>query len=223
MRDEGFFKEGPQVNSPRADIWERYAAKYKPRRPFNAAGASTWLNWTQYPDHGPDESVLGELTGKRVLELGSGAGANLAHLATLGAICTGVDIAPSRAHAAQQTWGHLGDITFATADAVDFLATTTTTFDVVYSIFGAVWFTDPEILLPLLRNRMNDTGVIAFSHPPATLHEARPDQVVRQWHLPPGRWTDLLTASGFANATAEIIDAPVAGQPATVLVTASAT
>lgn len=211
------------MSSPQAEIWERYAAKYKPRRPFNAAGASTWLNWTQYPDHGPDESVLGDLKGKRVLELGSGAGANLAHLATLGAICTGIDIAPSRAHAAQQTWGHLGDITFATADAVDYLGTTTATFDVVYSIFGAVWFTDPEILFPLVHKRMSGGGIFAFSHPPAIPQEDRPDQVVRQWHLPADRWTDVLAAAGFASATAEIIDAPVVGKPATVLVSAFTT
>jgi SAM-dependent methyltransferase len=210
------------VSSPQAQIWERYAAQYKPRRPFNAAGASTWLNWTQYPDHGPDESVLGDLKGKRVLELGSGAGANLAHLATLGAVCTGIDIAPSRAHTAQQKWGHLGDITFTTADAVDYLTKTTTTFDVVYSIFGAAWFTDPEILFPLVRKRMSDTGIFAFSHPPAKPQEDRPYQVVRQWHLPLDRWTDVLAATGFASVTAEIIDAPEVGQSGTVLVSASA-
>ncbi|SDO49155.1 class I SAM-dependent methyltransferase [Lentzea jiangxiensis] len=211
------------MNSPQAEIWERYAAKYTPRRPVNAAGASTWLNWTQYPDHGPDESVLGDLKGKRVLELGSGAGANLAHLATLGAVCTGIDIAPSRAHTAQQTWGNLGEITFATADAVEYLATTTTTFDIVYSIFGAVWFTDPEILFPLVRKRVSDEGIFAFSHPPASPQEYKPGQVIRQWHLAPTRWTDLLTDTGFADAAAEVIDAPEPGKPGTVLVYASAT
>ncbi|MET9627107.1 hypothetical protein ABZX92_06560 [Lentzea sp. NPDC006480] len=45
------------MTSPEAQIWERYAAKYEPRRAVNAAGATTWLNWAQYPDHGPDETV----------------------------------------------------------------------------------------------------------------------------------------------------------------------
>src|SRR4051812_18410947 len=71
------------------EAWERYAEKARPRRRINGDGASTWLNWTQYPDHGPNESVLGDLSGRRVLELGSGTGSNLAHLATLGAVCTG--------------------------------------------------------------------------------------------------------------------------------------
>jgi SAM-dependent methyltransferase len=210
------------VSSPQAEIWERYAAKYTPRRAVNASGAATWLNWTQYPDHGPDETVLGDLHGKRVLELGSGAGANLAHLATLGAVCTGIDIAPSRADLAHQTWGHLGSLEFVTADALDYLTGTNTTFDVVYSIFGAAWFIDPEALFPLVRKKMGDGGVFAFSHPPATAQEARSDLVVRQRHLPIRQWTEQLAAAGFSDVVAETIDAPEPGKPGTVLVHARA-
>ncbi|MGW4208532.1 class I SAM-dependent methyltransferase [Lentzea sp. NPDC004789] len=210
------------MSSARAEIWERYAAKYTPRRAVNAAGATTWLNWTQYPDHGPDESVLGDLVGKRVLELGSGAGANLAHLATLGAICTGVDIAPSRAVLAQQTWGHLDGLEFVTTDALDYLSGTSAAFDIVYSIFGAVWFTDPEVLFPLVRGRMSDGGVFAFSQPPATPQEGRAGSVIRQWHLPTGQWIEQLAAAGFGDIVAEAIDAPEPGDVGTVLIRARA-
>jgi SAM-dependent methyltransferase len=210
------------VSSPEAAIWERYAAKYTPRRAVNAAGATTWLNWTQYSDHGPDESVLGDLRGRRVLELGSGAGANLAHLATLGAVCTGIDIAPSRADLAHQAWGHLGILEFVTADVLDYLTTTSTTFDVVYSIFGAVWFTDPEVLFPLVRKRMLSGGVFAFSQPPASPQENEAGQVIRQRHLPVHQWTDQLAAAGFSEIVAETIDAPERGKPGTVLVHARA-
>lgn len=210
------------MSSPQAEIWERYAAKYKPRRAVNAAGATTWLNWTQYPDHGPDETVLGDLHGKKVLELGSGAGANLAHLATLGAVCTGLDIAPSRADLAHQTWGHLGSLEFVTADALDYLTDTSTTFDVVYSIFGAVWFTDPQALFPSVRKKMSDGGVFAFSQPPATPQEDQAGQVIRQWHLPIHHWVEQLTAAGFSEVAAETIDAPEPGKPGTVLIHARA-
>ena len=47
------------------------------------------------------------MAGQRVLELGSGSGSDLAHLATLGAIRTGVDLAPGRAQIAMQQWDHL--------------------------------------------------------------------------------------------------------------------
>ena len=210
------------MSSPQAEIWERYAAKYTPRRTVNAAGATTWLNWTQYPDHGPDETVLGDLRGKRVLELGAGAGANLAHLATLGAVCTGIDIAPSRADVARQTWGHLGRLEFVTSDALDYLAATSSTFDVVYSIFGAVWFTDPQALFPLVRKKMADGGVFAFSHPPAAPRAGEAGQVVRQWHLPVHQWIEQLVAAGFSEVVAETIDAPEPGKPGTLLVCARA-
>ena len=72
--------------------------------PRNAAGAATWFNWTQHPDHGSNEAVLGDVCGRTVLELGSGSGANLAHLAALGAYCTGVDLAPSRVAGARQRY-----------------------------------------------------------------------------------------------------------------------
>jgi len=211
------------ASSPEAEIWERYAAKYTPRRAVNAAGATTWLNWTQYPDHGPDETVLGDLRGKRVLELGSGAGANLAHLATLGAVCTGIDIASNRADLAHRTWGHLGSLGFVTADALDYLTGACTTFDVVYSIFGAVWFTDPEVLFPLVRKKMCDGGVFAFSQPPAAPQEGKAGQVIRQRHLPVHEWTEQLAAAGFGEVVAETIEAPELGKPGTVLVHARAT
>ncbi|MEV6240799.1 methyltransferase domain-containing protein [Lentzea sp. NPDC051838] len=206
--------------SPQAQIWERYAAKYTPRRAVNAAGASTWLNWTQYPDHGPDETVLGNVRGKRALELGSGAGANLAHLATLGAVCTGIDIAPSRADLASDTWGHLGGLEFVTADAVDYLSSAGPVFDVVYSIFGAVWFTDPAILFPLVRARLSVGGVFAFSQLPAVEQGDQAGQVIRQWHLPVDQWIEQLAAAGFGEIVAETVGAPEPGRPGTVLVRA---
>ncbi len=157
-----------------------------------------------------------------MLELGSGAGANLAHLATLGAVCTGVDIAPSRAGLARRTWGHLGSLEYVTADALDYLAHTSGEFDVVYSIFGAVWFTDPKLLFPLVRAKMSAGGVFAFSQLPATPQEDRSSQVIRQWHLPIHRWTEQLAAAGFSKVVAETINAPEPDKPGTVLVRAQA-
>lgn len=205
-----------------AEIWERYAAKHTPRRAVNAAGAETWLNWTQYPDHGPDESVLGDVRGRRVLELGSGAGANLAHLVTLGAVCTGIDIAPSRADTAHRAWGHLGGLEFVTADVLDYLTGVSATSDVVYSIFGAVWFTDPQALFPLVRKRMSDGGIFAFSHPPAAPRHDKDGQVVRRQHLAVSSWCEHLAAAGFGEIAVRTIDAPVPGKPGTVLISARA-
>jgi len=203
------------------DAWERYAENAQPRRAVNAAGAMTWFNWTQYPDHGPNESVLGDVRGRNVLELGSGSGANLAHLATLGAYCTGVDLAPTREAAARQRWGHQSYLTFVTADVVDYLTNTLASFDIVYSVFGAVWFIDPVILLPLVRKRINSGGALVFSHLPAAEQETHSNRMIKKWNYPAEEWVELLLNEGF-NATTEIIPAPAADQPGTLLVRARA-
>lgn len=203
-----------------SQAWENFAAKAQPRRAVNAAGATTWLNWTQYPDHGPDESVFGDVPGKHVLELGSGSGCNLGHLATLGAHGVGVDVAPSRTAAARQKWGHQPAIEFVTADVVDYLTGDTTLFDVVYSIFGAVWFTDPDVLLPLVRNRMTPDGVFVFSHLPATDDEPKPDRLITKVNLSAELWRSKLAEAGFEAVTTDVVAAPMAGRPGTLLVTA---
>jgi ubiquinone/menaquinone biosynthesis C-methylase UbiE len=203
-----------------AQAWDRYAETSPSRRSVNALGAETWLNWTQYPDHGPNEAALGEIPGKRVLELGSGSGDNLAHLATLGASCVGVDLAPSRAVAANRTWGHLADLEFVTADVVEYLSGATSLYDIVYSIFGAAWFTDPAVLLPLVRNSMTRGGVLAFSQMPDTGQKPKSDRLITKWNHPAEHWVRMLTEAGFEATTAEIIAAPTAGAPGTLLVRA---
>ncbi|MFF4602521.1 class I SAM-dependent methyltransferase [Streptomyces sp. NPDC001339] len=207
--------------------WERYAAGRTPRRAVNAAGATTWLNWTQYPDHGPGESLLGQMRGRRVLELGCGTGCNLAHLATVGARCVGIDVAPTQRMKAEARWGHIAGLTFRTAEATQFLSDHTERFDVVFSIFGAVWFTDPERLLPLVRERLSQGGVFAFSHKPpakdqqpgAALRQAR---AVSRWDCSADEWVDLLASVGFSNITAKVVAPPESEQEGTLLVRAEA-
>ncbi|MBA0051466.1 class I SAM-dependent methyltransferase [Streptomyces sp. AJS327] len=209
------------------DAWERYAQGRTPRREANASGARTWLNWTQYPDHGPDESILGDLQGRTVLELGCGTGCNLAHLSTLGATCTGVDIAPSQHGKAVARWGHLPGLTFHTAEVTDYLSHTEGPFDVVLSIFGPVWFTDPEQLLPLVRKRLSPGGVLAFSHKPPTagtqpVGQLREAKAVTRWDYTPEEWSALLASSGYSDIKAEVISPPEGKDVGTLLVRAYA-
>ncbi|MFW6691787.1 class I SAM-dependent DNA methyltransferase [Streptomyces sp. MAR4 CNX-425] len=209
------------------DAWERYARGRARRREANATGARTWLNWTQYPDHGPDESILGDLQNRTVLELGSGTGCNLAHLSTLGATCTGVDIAPSQRGKAVARWGHLPGLAFHTAEVTEYLTRTAGSFDVVLSIFGPVWFSDPELLLPLIRTRLSPGGVLVFSHEPpepgipavGTLRTAR---AVTRWDYGPQEWSACLTAAGFRGISAETVAPPEGKDTGTLLVMAYA-
>ncbi|WP_319127135.1 class I SAM-dependent methyltransferase [Streptomyces europaeiscabiei] len=189
---------------------------------MNARGETTWLNWTQYADHGPDENVLGPVTGRRVLELGSGSGSNLAHLVTLGATGLGVDVAPARETAARERWGSLPGLEFRTAEATGFLSETDETFDVVLSIFGAVWFVDPNILVPLIRSRMAAGGILAFSHVPPGSQGPQPARSGLRHDRAPDEWRRLLTGHGFSDVTVSLIEPPEGRAAGTMLVRAMA-
>jgi SAM-dependent methyltransferase len=205
-----------------AESWDRYAVGSKPRRTVNAKGDTTWLNWTQYADHGPNESVLGPVAGRRVLELGSGSGSNLAHLVTLGAIGQGVDVAPARETTAREHWGHLPGLEFRTAEATAFLGETYETFDVVLSIFGAVWFVDPDTLLPLIRSRTASGGILAFSHLPPDSQGPKPARAGLRHDRTPDQWGRILTRHGFSGVSVSLIDPPEGRAVGTMLVRALA-
>ncbi|MFF8318986.1 class I SAM-dependent methyltransferase [Streptomyces bobili] len=189
---------------------------------MNAKGETTWLNWTQYADHGPNESVLGPVAGRGVLELGSGSGGNLAHLVTLGATGQGVDIAPARETAARERWGNLPGLEFHTAEAAAFLNETGETFDVVLSIFGAVWFVDPDTLLPLIRSRMAPGGILAFSHLPPGSQGPKPAKSGLRHDRTPDEWGRILTGHGFSDVRVSLIDPPEGSAVGTMLVRALA-
>lgn len=205
-----------------AESWDRYAVGSKPRRTVNAKGDTTWLNWTQYADHGPNESVLGPVAGRRVLELGSGSGSNLAHLVTLGATGQGVDIAPARETAARKRWGNLPGLEFRTAEATAFLSETDETFDVMLSIFGAVWFVDPNTLLPLIRSRITRGGILAFSHLPPGNQGLKPAKAGLRHDHTPDEWTRILMGHGFSGVSVSLIDPPEGKAVGTMLVRALA-
>jgi SAM-dependent methyltransferase len=155
-----------------------------------------------------------------VLELGSGSGGNLAHLVTLGATGHGVDIAPAREAAARERWGNLPGLEFRTADAAAFLNETDETFDVVLSIFGAVWFVDPDTLLPLVRSRMASGGILAFSHLPAGSQGPKAAKAGLRHDRTPDEWSRILTGHGFSDVRVSLIDPPEGGVVGTMLVRA---
>lgn len=190
--------------------WDNYALRVKPRPPINAAGATTWFNWTQYPDHGPGAEVLGVGPGADVLDLGCGKGGNLAHVATLGARAVGVDVSTVQLADAYR-WGDALELHH--TDALTYLAATVDRFDAVYSVFGAVWFTDPARLLPAIRSRLRPGGVLAFSHfPPGGRFSDEAERAgkvtVPRWDCAPERWLRMLALHGFVAATAQVLPSP---------------
>ncbi|WP_338495527.1 class I SAM-dependent methyltransferase [Streptomyces sp. SJL17-4] len=129
-----------------AGAWDVWGAARPGRKERNAAGASTWFNWTQWPDHGPDEKVLGDVSGARVLDLGCGNGGNLAHLVALGAEATGVDISPVQVAKAREHRLHL-DVRQQTAE--EFLAAGTHEFTAPTRSSAPPYSGTPQVPSPL--------------------------------------------------------------------------
>lgn len=93
----------------------------------------------------PEEvELLGDLRGKSLLHLQCNAGQDTLSLAQLGATVTGVDISDTAIDFARQLSVESGiPATFERADVFDWLAAATTTYDVVFSSYGAlIWLSD---------------------------------------------------------------------------------
>ncbi|MFF5023772.1 class I SAM-dependent methyltransferase [Streptomyces collinus] len=203
-----------------AIAWDTYSQQRPERRRTNARGETTWFNWTQYPDHGPGAELLEVPAGGRVLDLGCGKGGNAAHLASLGVRAVGVDVSPRQLAAAQERWGATPGLELHQAEAVSFLAQDRDGFDTVYSVYGAVWFTDPTRLLPAIRERLRPGGRLVFSQRPpvegcygcqASYIPRGADEdplVVKRWDYEPDGWERVLKEYGFTDVTADVLAAP---------------
>ncbi|MFF2525554.1 class I SAM-dependent methyltransferase [Streptomyces liangshanensis] len=191
------------------DLWDAYATNVT-----REIGAPV-MNWTQYAGHGPGEELLG--SPGTVLEIGCGTGRTLAYLAERGVKGTGVDMSPVMVDAVRERWGDR--VSFHCAEVLDFLRDHGERYDAVYSIFGAVWFTDPAKLLPLVVNALKPGGSLVFSHPPAIPGAYGPQGMYKggfagrarftyRYSYTPGRWESILLRSGFSKAEVRILDAP---------------
>ncbi|MGV9776212.1 class I SAM-dependent methyltransferase [Streptosporangium sp. NPDC003464] len=165
------------------------------------------FGWTQYADHGPGPEILGHPA--TALELGSGRGNAVAAPAGRGVRATGVDFSPAHCAQARTRWGHLPGARSVQADVLDYLASAGQQWEVIYSIWGACWFTDPVRLLPLVRARLAAGGRFVFAHAPAVpgSHGRQGSYGngftgrqlwVYRWAYEPATWADLLNEHGSA-------------------------
>ncbi|MFE6940047.1 class I SAM-dependent methyltransferase [Streptomyces chartreusis] len=186
--------------------------------------------WTQYAGHGPGPELLG--SPRRVLEIGCGTGRALAHLAQQGVRAHGVDLSPVMVKKTSERWARTG-ATFDRGEVLEWLAACEDTFDAVYSIFGAAWFTDPGRLFPLVRARLTPGGRFVFSQPPAIPGAYGPQGMYKggfagkamftyRYSHKPRVWERHLLSAGFATAEAVVLDAPKEGHIGTLIVRARA-
>jgi SAM-dependent methyltransferase len=206
------------------ELWDTYAGSA-----FDEA-AKPVFHWTQYAGHGPGPELLGDP--ETVLEIGCGTGRALVHLAQSGVKATGVDLSPVMVKKTADRWGTTG-AQFHCAEVLEYLGTTAKTYDAVYSIFGAAWFSDPSKLFPLVRQRLNPGGVFVFSQPPAIPGAYGPQGMYKggfagkamftyRYSYRPAVWERLLTRAGFVTAAARVLDAPKPGHIGTLIVRAAA-
>ncbi|MDW4910306.1 class I SAM-dependent methyltransferase [Streptomyces sp. ADMS] len=193
-------------------VWDTYAESTRK----DVFESEPVFRWTQYVGHGPGPEVLGEP--ESALEIGCGTGRALAFLARQGVKMRGVDMSPVMVANTMRRWGPLG-AEFVCAEVLDFLKHDTQTYDAVYSVFGAAWFSDPRKLFPLVRQRLNPGGVFAFSQPPAIpgaygpqgMYKggfAGPARYTYRYSYTPASWRSLLVSAGFTEAAAVVLDAP---------------
>ncbi|MFE2374898.1 class I SAM-dependent methyltransferase [Streptomyces sp. NPDC059398] len=186
------------------------------------------FHWTQYAGHGPGPELLADAG--TVLEIGCGTGRALAYLAQRGVTAKGLDLSPVMVEKTMERWGPFG-VDIVCGEVLEHLRDSPETYAAIYSIFGAVWFTDPAKLFPLIARRLRPGGVLVFSQPPAIPGAYGPQGMYKggfagkamftyRYSYTPRKWENLLLRAGFREATAHVLDAPEPGHIGTLIVRA---
>ncbi|MFF2403497.1 NUDIX domain-containing protein [Streptomyces goshikiensis] len=207
-------------------MWNTYG-RHQMARGIELPELEQW-NWG-IEGAGPGIEVLGEVSGLRVLDLGSGLGRHAARLAAAGADVTAVDVSPAQHERALARYPQTPGLRLVCADAVDHLRDSDP-YDLIYSVCS-VPYLDPARLLPALTNALRPGGRLLFSalHTnsagvgPATQVAARPeilrlpgtieDHRVNMWTLTPQLWEDLLGERGLIMESVTAIDSPQPDSP----------
>lgn len=217
----------PLMSKSLPEYWDTYKPHKGDGTP--SAPAVDSFEWTQYPGHGPGAGFIGEP--RTALELGSAEGKEAVFLARTGVQVTALDFSPAQTARARLWWEGTPGLSFVTAEACDYLEETTATFDAVFSRWGAVWFTDPERLVPLARRRLNPGGVLAISQaePIEGFYGAQAMYgnglsgrrlTVLRWSYSTEMWADLLKRNGFTGIDACVLPAPDPDNVGTLMVRA---
>ncbi len=187
--------------------WDEFAVNTLPDGPLQP------FSWTPYPGHGPGLELLGLKAGSAVLELGCGRGDRLVHCVEAGHRAVGVDASTVQI-AAAGWWGRLG-LRLHHADAAHYLLNTTDLFDAVFSVFGAHWFTDPAVLLPRIRARLREGGMVALAHMPpeedggGRVYASPPNgRSVVRWEGGASDWAYALNHAGFKRPAVTMVEPP---------------
>ncbi|MFD4554894.1 SAM-dependent methyltransferase [Streptomyces sp. NPDC058469] len=206
--------------------WTAYGTRHLERS--TAVPEVDRLTWGFWPT-GPGVEVLGDVTGHRVLDLGSGLGKYAAYLAREhGALVDAVDVSATQHQRATARYGSQPRLNLILADAVEHLQQTKP-YDVIYSIHGLAYI-DPRRLLPALATALAPGGRLVFSvlhtnsdgFGPSTAVAPRPEILplagggqlgVDMWVLVPALWENLFVEQGLVVDQIDILSAPDEDNP----------
>ncbi|PJN36633.1 SAM-dependent methyltransferase [Streptomyces sp. CB02959] len=207
------------MTTPTADLWHHYG---RARHATDRAVPDTF-HWGWSQGSGPGPEVLGDLTGLHVGDVGAGTARHAAYLALHHgpARIDAVDASPAQHAMATDLYGHLAPrLRIEQTDVVSHLRAAANTYDVLYSVFGAVDFTEPRELLPAAAAALRPGGRLVFSTL-AHYHGGAPAQpdvqhadipartpdgkavTMRRWVLQKQVWTKMMSASGFTRISVE--------------------
>ncbi|MFD7233666.1 class I SAM-dependent methyltransferase [Streptomyces sp. NPDC059881] len=220
----------PDIESLNADAWTVYGQRQLNREFMPPVPDQ--LNWTPWEGVGPGAEILDEIAGKRVLDIGSGAGHHAVHLARAhGALMTAIELSPTQHKRAIQHFSDVRGVRFLKSDVVEHLRAAEP-YDAAYAI-GTVACIDPLYLLPALRDGLGHGARLVFSALHTNLHGHAPSSVIvprqemirirdqepiplQMWVLTPQLWEDVLVDYGFRVEAIILLRAPEADNPVIV-------
>ncbi|MEV5544207.1 class I SAM-dependent methyltransferase [Saccharopolyspora shandongensis] len=162
------------------------------------------FTWSHHSNNGPDERLLRLQPGQRVVDLGCGTGTHLAFLCRAYRVHgVGIDRAPDLLSTAH-TYFRGGTAEYIQTEARSWLTNQESSVDACYSRFGAVWFTNPDQLLPAIAARLRPGGRFVFSHvAPGFRPFAEP-----RWDFEVESWCERLTGLGFSEVYGRVWPCP---------------
>jgi SAM-dependent methyltransferase len=155
------------VDSNRED-WNREAQRYQERHRDNLIGSNgLWGPVFGVPGE-RELKILGEVSGKDILELGCGGGQWSLRLAKQGARVIGQDISDAQVEYANHFTQQFkldppGGVEFRQGNAEDLTEWPDESFDIVFSNFGAVGFIDINRCFAEVGRVLRKGGIFAFS------------------------------------------------------------